>query len=201
MLLPQRRAAQPAPNRDRKGAGRDENFPLPSALSCVVFFITFSCYGQWVPGEAGVVDRAHNRLGGPTMPESERLNAHLRKSMKQPAYEMDQVRRAAVLSAIVETCRHRGWSLLAAHVRTTHVHAVIDAEAVPEQVMNSLKSYASRFLNQAGIDGADRRRWARHGSTRYLWTQDAITNAVLYVIEAQGGPMAVYEAPARLPAP
>jgi len=124
----------------------------------------------------------------------------MRNSMDQPRYEMDEVRRAAVLEAIAETCRYRGWALLAAHVRTTHVHVVVDAEAVPEQVMNSLKSYASRFLNRAGIDGDNRRRWARHGSTRYLWTEQEITNAVVYVIDKQGEPMAMYEAPERLPA-
>jgi hypothetical protein len=34
--------------------------------------------------------------------------------------------------------------------------------------MNDMKSYASRRLNQLGLDEPARRRWARHGSTRWL---------------------------------
>ena len=37
---------------------------------------------------------------------------------------LDQIRRDAVLEAIQEVCTRRGWSLLAAHVRSNHVHTV-----------------------------------------------------------------------------
>jgi hypothetical protein len=52
--------------------------------------------------------------------------------------------------------------------------------------MNELKSYASRELNRLGHDGPDRRRWARHGSTRWLWRDEDVRQAVHYVIEEQG---------------
>ena len=45
-------------------------------------------------------------------------------------------------------CAYRGWNLLAAHVRSNHVHIVVEAEAQPERNMNEFKSYASRELNQ-----------------------------------------------------
>ena len=51
-----------------------------------------------------------------------------------------------VLQALREVCLHRGWSLLAAHVRTNHVHAIVESEVPPEKVMNDFKSYASRDL-------------------------------------------------------
>jgi hypothetical protein len=60
--------------------------------------------------------------------------------------------------------------------------------------MNDLKSYASRCLNQAGLDDSDRKRWARHGSTRWLWTAESVSAAIRYAVDGQGERMAVFEA-------
>jgi REP element-mobilizing transposase RayT len=87
----------------------------------------------------------------------------------------------------------RGWGLLAAHVRTNHVHAVVEADVRPEKVMNSFKSYASRNLNGVGVDEPDRKRWARHGSTRWLWKDEDVEKAICYVVSGQGEPMEVHQ--------
>ena len=86
--------------------------------------------------------------------------------MDQPPYHLDQIRRDAVLQAIQEVCGHRGWTLLAAHVRSNHVHAVVETETRPERIMSDFKAYASRRLNWMKLDQPNRKRWARHGSTR-----------------------------------
>jgi len=112
--------------------------------------------------------------------------------MKQTPYLLDRVGRAAVLEALREVCLHRGWSLLAAHVRTNHVHAIVEAEIRPEKIMNDFKSYASRGLNRLGHDESDRRRWAHHGSTRWLWEDQDVRDAIRYVVEEQGEPMPVF---------
>ncbi len=112
--------------------------------------------------------------------------------MKQAPFWLDRDRRAAVLEALREVCAHRRWSLLAAHVRTNHVHAAVEAEAQPEKVMNDFKSYASRGLNRLVGDGSDRRRWARHGSTRWLFKDEDVREAIRYVVDEQGEPMAVF---------
>jgi len=65
--------------------------------------------------------------------------------MKQAPYILDEVSRAPVLEAIKEVCVHRGWTLLAAHVRTNHVHVLVEAENPPERIMNTFKSYASEI--------------------------------------------------------
>lgn len=62
----------------------------------------------------------------------------------------------------------------------------------PENVLNALKSYASRSLNRPGIDGPDRKRWARHGSTRWLWKDEDVQEAIRYAVSGQGEPMEVY---------
>jgi hypothetical protein len=66
----------------------------------------------------------------------------------------------------------------------------------PETVMNTLKSYASRSLNRLKIDPPDRKRWARHGSTRWLWKDDDVQETIRYVVYGQGDPMEVYLAEA-----
>src|SRR6266498_1875166 len=86
-------------------------------------------------------------------------------------YHLDQARRDAVLEAIQEVCGHRGWGLLAAHVRSNHVHTVVEAEVPPERVLSDFKAYASRRLNRMRLDQPNRKRWARHGSTRWLWNR------------------------------
>ena len=52
--------------------------------------------------------------------------------------------------------------------------------------MHAFKAYASRKL------GAGRKRWTRHGSTRYLWTDEDVKGAIRYVVEGQGELMAMY---------
>lgn len=108
---------------------------------------------------------------------------------------LDQQRRRVVLESIRRTCSHRDWALLAAHVRSTHVHAVVASRSVPERVMGDLKAYASRALADAGFEPPPRRKWARHGSTRWLWDPGNARAAIDYVVRGQGIDMEVYESP------
>ena len=48
--------------------------------------------------------------------------------MEQPPYTLAQDSRVAVLEALEQARVYRGWSLLAAHVRSDHLHAVVEAE-------------------------------------------------------------------------
>ena len=113
--------------------------------------------------------------------------------MDQSPYHLDQIGCDAVLQAIQEVCAHRSWSLLAAHVRTNHVHTVVDAEVPPERVMSDFKAYASRHLNRMRLDEPNRKRWARHGSTRWLWKLQHVSAAMRYVVAGQGDAMSVFE--------
>jgi REP element-mobilizing transposase RayT len=74
------------------------------------------------------------------------------------------------------------------------VHVVVEADVRPERIMNDLKSYASRCLNRLGLDEPTRKRWARHGSTRWLWQPQTVSAAIQYVVQEQGDPMAVFRA-------
>jgi hypothetical protein len=61
--------------------------------------------------------------------------------------------------------------------------------------MNEFKAYAGRELNRIGSGSSGTRRWARHGSTRWLWNDQDVRDAINYVIHEQGEPMALFIAP------
>lgn len=157
------------------------------------YLITFACYGAHIHGdESGSVDPLHNLFGSRFLQSNPQRAAAERSRMPQASYRLGSAEsRKAVLRAVEQVCRHRGWNLLAAHVRTNHVHAVVDAEARPEKVMNDFKAYATRALNQLDRDEPSRKRWARHGSTRWLWTDQDVRDAIRYVVDEQGEPMAL----------
>jgi REP element-mobilizing transposase RayT len=168
-------------SRDRQGA-------------VVTYLITFACYGCHLHGdESGSVDREHNLRGSRLVAGDLRRVSAERAQMDQSPYSMDSRRREAVLASLLDHCSYRNWSVFAAHVRSSHVHIVVESEARPERIMNDLKSYASRCLNRIGLDPPARKRWARHGSTRWLLAEN-VSAAVRYVVDEQGEPMSVFEA-------
>lgn len=160
----------------------------------MTYLITFACYCCHLHGDgSGSVDPAHNVPGTPILEGDSARAAFEWQRMDQSQYHLDQVRRDAVLEAIQEVCGHRGWSLLAAHVRSNHVHTVVQAEVPPERVMSDFKAYASRRLNRMRLDEPNRKRWARHGSTRWLWKPQHVSAAMQYVVAEQGDAMSAFE--------
>lgn len=158
------------------------------------YFITFSSYGAHIHGdEAGSVDSSHNLFGARFLAADEQRASTERRKMTESPFSLDMEQRMAVLETLHEVCIHRGWTLLAANVRTNHVHVVVESAVQPEKVMNDFKAYASRRLNRLG-DKERRTRWARHGSTRWLWTDQDVRDAIRYVVEEQGEAMAMFVA-------
>jgi REP element-mobilizing transposase RayT len=181
------------PSRDRQGAGISTPDPL-------AYFLTWTCYGTWLHrDERNSVDWQHHIPGEPFLAPDATLREEEQERMTQPAYALDGPRRDVVLAALLQDAAFRGWPVHAAHVRPTHIHIVLTADASPERVLNDLKAYASRRLNEGGFDTKDRKRWTRHGSRRYLWTQESVDAAVDYVLHRQGEPLAVYPPPSPGP--
>ena len=154
------------------------------------YFITFASYGGHLHGdETGSVDRRHNLPGGRLLEADPQRVSDERQSMNQAPYLLDRDSRAIVLRALREVCMHRGWGLLDAHARTNHVHVVVEAEG------NTAREKQERFQVkfQPGFEPAtDRKRSARHGSTRWLWKDQDVREAIRYVVEEQGEDMAVF---------
>jgi REP element-mobilizing transposase RayT len=164
----------------------------------LAYFITFTTYGTWLHGDArGSVDVRHNEVGAPWLEPDQTRRAGELCLMAQQAYYLDTPRRAITCDAILEEAQFRDWRLFAAHVRSNHVHLVVRAPTDSETVMKNCKARASRRLNLAEFDGPGRKRWTAHGSTRYLWTIEALVDAIDYVLNRQGDVMARCEGPWR----
>ncbi len=163
----------------------------------LAYFITFTCYGTWLHGdERGSVDREHNAPGTSVLEPDARRQVHQQEELRDESYLLDQTRRQATLLTIQEIAARKKWLLHAVHVRTNHVHVVVTADGPPERVMNDIKTAASRRLNKLFPSERDRIRWTLHGSTRYLWTDEAVSQKVNYVLNEQGEPTERYpEAP------
>jgi REP element-mobilizing transposase RayT len=160
----------------------------------MTYLLTFSCYGTRVPGdERGWVDRPRGNCRGGYHDPNADLARYSETVMAQEPYQLDLLRARMVLDAIQETCQFRGWDLIAAHARSTHVHVVVAGPANPDRAVRDFKSYSSRALNRHGSERVDRRRWARGGSTLQLSSVDAVREAVESVVDRQGDPMAVYQ--------
>jgi REP element-mobilizing transposase RayT len=178
-------------------AFRNENFfnsRPPSVVAALAYLITFCCYGAHLPGQDGIVDNRLHSFGAPLLEGNAGWLTYSRKIMSETVYQLDWVRRQIVLERVQQLCFRREWCLLAAHMRSTHVHVVVGAATAPERIMTAMKAAASAGLNQANVDPPARhRRWARHGSTRYLWTAEDVNAAMHYVLEKQGEEMAAFD--------
>jgi REP element-mobilizing transposase RayT len=151
----------------------------------LAYFITFRCYGTWLPGDERGTDRWHGRFDAPLLPPNRGLAGTSRARMRHAAVRLDEAARFCVESAVRETCCVRGWALHAVNVRTNHVHVVVSAPETPEWIMNTLKSWSTRALRTASILDRQVTPWSRHGSTRYLWNERDVEDACTYVMEAQ----------------
>jgi REP element-mobilizing transposase RayT len=115
------------------------------------------------------------------------LSAAAHAALAHDPFLLDGEERRLVDRTIREVCAYRTWTLHALNVRTNHVHLVVTASSsTPEQVLTTLKAWSTRRLRETGQVNTNAKLWARHGSTRYLWTVDDVDTACIYVIESQG---------------
>ncbi|MGE3953248.1 MAG: hypothetical protein AB7F88_18260 [Pyrinomonadaceae bacterium] len=155
----------------------------------MAYLITFRCYGTWLHGdERGSMDRRYyNRYGEAKIIPGAEAKARKAKLLKHEPFFLGEAESRIVDAALREVCSVRGYALFALHVRTEHVHVVPGGFAKPERMMDSFKAYSTKALRAAGLIAVDAKPWSRHGSTRYLWTEEHIQKAVEYVVNGQGG--------------
>ena len=154
----------PPPSPARQGGGKtSEKSAGPPQLLSVLYLLTFTCYGSHLP-------------------------AYGRRKLKQDKYLLASAEsRTIVRDSIVNVCKFRGWILYALHVRTNHVHGIVDAEASPSRIFNDWKAYATRALNNP-----DRIHWSHGGNARRIRTRASLSRAMHYVLQGRGDPMEIY---------
>ena len=151
------------------------------------YLLTFRTYGTHLPGNPQGTNQRNNRY----LPASPALENHVKQTMRQPGQHLTRVDAELVLQAIQEVAQSRHWELIAAHVRTTHVHLIADDFANPIRAIAGFKAYATQALRRRHQDPT-RLYWARGGDIRRLGTTEALRAAIHYVVNRQGEPMAVY---------
>jgi REP element-mobilizing transposase RayT len=159
------------------------------------YLITFRCYGTWLHGdERGSVDRRYyNTFGAPKIaPDAEKVLRKASQRKHQPFF-LGQRERMIVENAIKEVSISRGYGLFALNVRTNHAHLVTSNSGTPERMMSSFKAYATRALRANRLIEHDQPPWSRHGSTRYLWTDEHVSQAIDYVVNGQGDELPTFD--------
>ena len=172
---------------------RREQPILPEPLG---YFLTWTTYGTWLPGDQRGWVKRH---GGHQLPDRPRRLEALAR-MAEGACRLSPCERRLVEGTIADHCRIRAWALHAVNCRSNHVHVVVTARAHPDEVRRQLKAWTARKLKQIRSESdtlspepatAVREQWwTERGSKRYLNDEASLEAAILYVRDAQ-------EAPAR----
>jgi REP element-mobilizing transposase RayT len=162
---------------------------LSSIMHALAYFITWTTYGTWLPGDK----RGWVRAGILGIQNSDPvLEEKARYQMVEDSIVLTIAQRDIVKQTIVSHCRIREWTLHACNARTNHVHLVVSADHGIDDVMNQLKAWCSRKLSDsAGLTKvvakkAGRRRWFTEGGDKEeIHDEEHLRNAIRYVNERQ----------------
>jgi len=143
----------------------------------IALFITWPTFGTWLLGdERGWVELTH---GWQLPPPSQDLESLSR--MKEDAVILGDLECRIVEKQIVESCKHRRWTVHAISCRSNHMHLVIRAiNTSPKQIREALKDWTTRRLKEKSDPNRDQ-WWAERGSVRWIVDLDSLKEAKQYV--------------------
>ncbi len=157
------------------------------------FFITFITYGTRLHGDSrGTVNRNQNQFGSQFVSPNDEYCERMHKKLQYQKFLLNESQRKTVLKSIVYACKHYHWHLIAAHVRSNHIHFLLNAEKDPDFIAIKVKAFATRFLKKSHPEIPIQKYWTRGQSTRYVWKKSMVYVAADYIIERQGEKMAYY---------
>jgi REP element-mobilizing transposase RayT len=149
----------------------------------LAYFITFTTHGTWLHGDAKT---SVTRVGGISklLTPNEPLYLLRKKQLSHSPVELEEKQRTIVLDTILQHCSLKQWRLYAAHVRSNHVHTVIQAEHPIDAVMTGLKIWSTRKLSENGY--VYTKVWTVGGSKRFIFSENKLREKMHYVIYEQG---------------
>jgi REP element-mobilizing transposase RayT len=112
------------------------------------------------------------------------------KKLRHPIITLVKAQQAIVLETIKKHCKLKDWKLYAVHVRSNHIHLIVEAREKPEKIMSGLKAWATRMLRRKGYE--IQKVWTRNGSTKYIFSHEKLNEKIKYVIDGQGEKMEYY---------
>jgi REP element-mobilizing transposase RayT len=159
-------------------------------------FITWTCYGTWLPGD----ERGHvsNTLwpGGGFIPKENRIgvtarcddaSAHDQAQLLQnwDAVWLSAEEAVTAASALNGAAETRLWRILRAAVMANHVHVVVtDCPDDGPGVRRVLKGNANAELSR--VRGRSPRWWTTGGSNHDLYSEESILATMRYVANQHG---------------
>lgn len=147
----------------------------------VTYFITWTTYGTWLPGDAR---GWRHTTKGDQRPQP-RLEAWCQNRMSEKLVTLTASQRAKVETVCHQHAGIRGWHLHAVNARSNHVHLVITADQKPETVRDQFKANATRVLRQGTDAIANEKVWTRGGDCEVIDGEENLERVVMYVLEAQ----------------
>ena len=147
----------------------------------LAFFITWTTYGTWLPGD----QRGWKRRGDADIqPPNPIYEASAQGKMKEPAFLLSIADRKVVADTIGKHCEVRRWYLHAVNARSNHVHVVVTApEYAPDTVSDQFKAWCTKKLKPY-YPNRDR-FWTERSSCRWINHEDDLNSAIVYVLESQ----------------
>ena len=152
-------------------------------MPVLAYHLTWTCYGQWLPGdERGYVDRENRTPGTPYAPWNPRRLSAAANAMREDACWLNLHQRRLAAEGVREASAGQGWRLLAVNVQPDHVHALVDARDVTgKHAIRVLKAFATRRLRSAF---ASRRRWwTKGGKVELVRDERHLATVARYVAE------------------
>jgi REP element-mobilizing transposase RayT len=152
----------------------------------IAYFYTWATYGTWLPGDdRGWTEFKH----GFQLPNAWKELESLAK-MSEDACILQPDEREQVHEQLQETCNYKKWHLHAVNCRSNHFHAVISAPLHPKTMRSQIKAWLTRRLKayrQSLALPARDNWWAERGSIRWIFTEEGLETAILYVRDGQDG--------------
>jgi len=147
----------------------------------IAYFITWTCYGTWLPGDPRGWHEWHN--GWHDL--NPKLEAYAKSIMTEDSIDLKDQQRQRVESTIDKHCSIRQWHLWARNCRTNHVHVVVTAHDYDgETVREQLKAWCTRHL-KSEFDKKRENWWTEGGYIKIIDNEDDLAAAIQYTNEAQ----------------
>jgi REP element-mobilizing transposase RayT len=147
----------------------------------IAFFITWTTYGTWLPGD----ERGWQQWGkGGVQAPNEFLKKTAESKMKVAEFELSNQDRKIVKKTIEKHCEIRNWTLHKVNARSNHVHVVVTAPGYdPETVRDQFKAWCTRKLKAS--HSHRERFWTEGASCRSINHEEDLVAAIEYAGDGQ----------------